>query len=82
MLYADIDQPYDRLLRHMLNWEVRYEYLEKTPFRSGTETLIKKLHEDNQRRRLWRTRNSGGWQRHGLPAIDDHHRARHWVTPR
>jgi integrase len=39
------------LLRHMLNWAVGREYLEKTPFRRGTETLIKKLREDNQRRR-------------------------------
>lgn len=39
------------LLRHMLNWAVEREYLEKTPFRRGTETLIKKLREDNQRRR-------------------------------
>ena len=39
------------LLRHMLNWAVWREYLEKTPFRRGTETLIKKLREDNQRRR-------------------------------
>jgi integrase len=39
------------LLRHMLNWAVGREYLEKTPFRRGTETLIKRLREDNQRRR-------------------------------
>ena len=39
------------LLRHMLNLAVGREYLEKTPFRRGTETLIKKLREDNQRRR-------------------------------
>ena len=39
------------LLRHMLNWAVGREYLERTPFRRGTETLIKKLREDNQRRR-------------------------------
>jgi integrase len=39
----------------MLNWAVGREYLEKTPFRRGTETLIKKLSEDNQRcRRLSR----------------------------
>ena len=30
-------------IRHMLNWAVGREYLEKTPFRRGTETLIKKL---------------------------------------
>ena len=39
------------ILRHMLNWAVGREYLEKTPFRRGTETLIKKLREDNMRRR-------------------------------
>lgn len=35
----------------MLNWAGGREYLEKTPFRRGTETLIKQLREDNQRRR-------------------------------
>ena len=35
----------------MLNWAVGREYLDRTPFRRGTETLIRKLHEDNQRRR-------------------------------
>jgi integrase len=39
------------LLRHMMNWAVGREYLERTPFRRGTETLIRKQHEDNQRRR-------------------------------
>ena len=39
------------LMRHMLNWAVGREYLERTPFRRGTETLIRKQHEDNQRRR-------------------------------
>jgi integrase len=39
------------LLRHMLNWAVGREYLDRTPFRRGTETLIRKLPEDNQRRR-------------------------------
>jgi hypothetical protein len=38
-------------LRHMLNWAVGREYLDRTPFRRGTETLIRKLREDNQRRR-------------------------------
>ena len=36
----------------MMNWAVGREYLEKTSFRRGTETLIQKLREDNQRR--WR----------------------------
>jgi integrase len=39
------------LLRHMMNWAVGREYLERTPFRRGTETLIRKQREDNQRRR-------------------------------
>jgi hypothetical protein len=39
------------LLRHMLNWPVGREYLQRTPFRRGTETLIKKLHDDSRRRR-------------------------------
>jgi integrase len=39
------------ILRHMLNWAVGREYLDRTPFRRGTETLIRKLHEDNRRRR-------------------------------
>jgi integrase len=39
------------LLRHMMNWAVGREYVERTPFRRGTETLIRKQHEDNQRRR-------------------------------
>ena len=39
------------LLRHMMNWAVGREYLDRTPFRRGTETLIRKQHEDNQRRR-------------------------------
>jgi len=40
-----------QLLRHMFNWAVGREYLDKTPFRRGTETLIRKAHEDNKRRR-------------------------------
>jgi integrase len=39
------------LLRHMLNWAVGREYLERTPFRRGTEVLIRLEHEDNKRRR-------------------------------
>jgi integrase len=39
------------LLRHMLNWAVGREYLDRTPFRRGTETLIRRLREDNHRRR-------------------------------
>ncbi len=39
------------LLRHMMNWAVGREYLDRTPFRRGTETLIRKQYEDNQRRR-------------------------------
>ena len=39
------------LLRHMMNWAIGREYLDRTPFRRGTETLIRKQHEDNRRRR-------------------------------
>jgi integrase len=39
------------LLRHMMNWAVAREYIQRTPFRRGTETLIKKLHDDSRRRR-------------------------------
>ncbi|HMF98187.1 MAG TPA: hypothetical protein VKE96_27990 [Vicinamibacterales bacterium] len=35
----------------MMNWAVGREYLDRTPFRRGTETLIRKQHEDNRRRR-------------------------------
>jgi len=39
------------LKRHMMNRAVGGEYLEHTAVRPGTETLIRKQHEDNQRRR-------------------------------
>lgn len=39
------------LLRHMLNWAVGREYLDRTPFRRGTEVLIRMEREDNKRRR-------------------------------
>jgi integrase len=39
------------LLRHMLNWAVGREYLDRTPFRRGTEVLIRMELEDNKRRR-------------------------------
>ena len=39
------------ILRHMMNWAVGREYIDRTPFRRGTETLDRKLREDNQRRR-------------------------------
>lgn len=35
----------------MFNWAIGREYLERTPFRRGTQTLIKKLCEDNRPRR-------------------------------
>jgi hypothetical protein len=35
----------------MMNWAVGREYIERTPFRRGTETLVRKIREDNQRRR-------------------------------
>jgi integrase len=40
-----------QLMRHMLNWAVGREYLDRTPFRRGTETLIRKLRENDHRRR-------------------------------
>ena len=39
------------LLRHMLNWAVGREYLDRTPFRRGTEVLVRLEREDNRRRR-------------------------------
>ena len=39
------------LVRHMLNWAVDREYIDRTPFRRGGSALIKKLREDNKRRR-------------------------------
>ncbi|PYQ77800.1 MAG: hypothetical protein DMG01_13630, partial [Acidobacteria bacterium] len=39
------------LLRHMLNWAVGREYLDRTPFRRGTEVLVRLEREDNTRRR-------------------------------
>lgn len=39
------------LLRHMLNWAVGREYLDRTPFRRGTEVLIRMELKDNKRRR-------------------------------
>ena len=47
---ASINRTFE-LLRHMMNWAIGREYLERSPFRRGTETLILKQHEDNQRRR-------------------------------
>lgn len=41
---ATINRTVDRL-RHMLNWAVGREYLERTPFKRGSATLIKKLLE-------------------------------------
>jgi integrase len=39
------------LLRHMLNWAVGREYIDRTPFRRGTEVLVRMELEDNKRRR-------------------------------
>jgi integrase len=39
------------LLRHMLNWAVGREHLDRTPFRRGTEVLVRLEREDNKRRR-------------------------------
>jgi len=40
-----------QLLRHMLNWAVGREYIDRSPFRRGNENLIKLELEDNVRRR-------------------------------
>ena len=42
---------YLSLLRHMFNWAIGREYLERTPFRRGNQTLIKQEPEDNRRYR-------------------------------
>lgn len=71
------------LMRHMMNWAVGREYLDRTPFRRGTETLIRKLREDNQRRRA-HLRGRGGTAAGGhaaAPAVDDHHRLGHRHAP-
>jgi integrase len=39
------------LLRAMLNWAVEREYLDKTPFRKGSQALIKLERENNRRNR-------------------------------
>ena len=46
---ATINRTVDRL-RHMFNWAVGREYLERTPFKRGGATLIKKLLESTTRR--------------------------------
>jgi len=38
------------LLRHMFNWAVGREHLDRTPFRRGSEPLIRLEREDNKRR--------------------------------
>ena len=49
---------YLSLLRHMFNWAVGREFLERTPFRRGNQTLVRQELEDNRRhRRSPRTRN-------------------------
>jgi integrase len=40
-----------QLLRAILNWAVAREYLDRSPFRRGSETLIRLFREDNKRRR-------------------------------
>jgi integrase len=42
---------YLSLLKHMFNWAVGREYLERTPFRQGTQNLIPMEQEDNRRHR-------------------------------
>jgi site-specific recombinase XerD len=40
-----------QLLRHIFNWAVGREYIDRTPFRRGNVTLIAIQREDNMRRR-------------------------------
>lgn len=40
---------YLSLLRHMLNWAVGREYLDRTPFRRGNQALVKFERENNRR---------------------------------
>jgi integrase len=40
-----------QLLRHMLNWAVGREYIDRTPFKRGTDRLIRPELEDNKRQR-------------------------------
>jgi len=40
-----------QLLRHMFNWALGREYVDRTPFRRGTATLIRLEQEDNKRSR-------------------------------
>jgi len=42
---------YLALLRRMLNWAVEREYLERTPFRRGSQAVIKLERENNRRSR-------------------------------
>jgi integrase len=39
------------LLRHILNWAVGREYMERSPFGNGSQSLIRLFREDNKRRR-------------------------------
>ena len=40
------------LLRAMFNWAIRLDYVETTPFKKSTETVVKLLKESSRRRRL------------------------------
>ncbi len=42
---------YLSLLRHMFNWAVEREYLDRSPFRRGSVALIRQEREDNRRHR-------------------------------
>jgi len=69
------------LLQHMMNWAVGREYLERTPFRRGTETLIRKQHEDNQwRRRISEEEETIYWRPHRRSAVDDRRSENHRET--
>jgi integrase len=46
---------YLSMLGHMFNWAIGREYLERTPFRRGTQVLIRHEQEDNLRHRRFST---------------------------
>jgi hypothetical protein len=71
------------LLRHMLNWAVGREYIDRTPFRRGTETLIRSCVRQPTTQALVGGR--GATAPAGCPpaaALDDHHGPRHGHAPR
>ena len=59
---------YLSLLRHMFNWAVGREYLDRTPFRRGNQTLIPQEEEDNLRHR----RLTSDEEQRLMPVAADH----------